>query len=420
MKANEIASEDKKPGLFRTGGAIDRAIGKDSGFARFIAKAQQKTNRKGPAIPDKKPTKKTSDPGKTAQKKTGRVGVARSIADVPDRAAVVDPSSKQVYQYDKDRKQWVNPKNPRDALNQKQGFTLYTKTMRESQLAEGGAVAGVGPIHIDEIEPTLDKLEKQLGIDLKNNVLGSVGKKEFSGDIDIALQIESEDIPEFIEKLKSIPGVEEVTKSSVIMSKIPIENYDQSKQTQGKDRTGFVQVDFMPGDPGWLKTYYHSPSEKESKYKGVFRNIMISSIALFLDKKESEETIDDGRPVEVERWLWSPTEGLVRVKRTPVPNKAGTGYTKKNKNEIIDGPYKTADEIATQLKLDSAKDLNSYESLKSAIEKNYDPALVKKILDSFADNSVIKDIGVPDDLKPSESLADKHLNRITELVRNMR
>ena len=48
---------------------------------------------------------------------------------------------------------------------------------------------GVGAIHIDEIEPTLDALEKKLGIDLKNNVLGSVGKREFSGDIDVALEI---------------------------------------------------------------------------------------------------------------------------------------------------------------------------------------------------------------------------------------
>ena len=283
-----------------------------------------------------------------------------------------------------------------------------------NKLFEGGAMPGVGPIHISEIEPTLDALEKVLGIDLKNNVLGSVGKKEFSGDIDVALQIDSEKIPEFVEKLEKTPEVEDIAKSSVIMTKVKIIGYDESKKT-AKPRTGYVQVDFMPGDPGWLKTYYHSPAENESKYKGVFRNIMISSICIFLDVKESDETIDDGRPVEIERWLWSPTDGLVRVKRTPVPNKAGTGYTKKNKNEIIDGPYRTADEIAEQLKLDSAKDLNSYESLKSAIEKNYDPELVKKILDSFASNSVVQDIGVPDDLTKTESLADKQLNRILQL-----
>ena len=35
-----------------------------------------------------------------------------------------------------------------------------------SILTEGGAMPGVGAIHIDEIEPTLDSLEKILGIKL--------------------------------------------------------------------------------------------------------------------------------------------------------------------------------------------------------------------------------------------------------------
>lgn len=273
-----------------------------------------------------------------------------------------------------------------------------------------GSLPNTGPIHIDEIEPTLDKLEKQLGIDLKNNVLGSVGKKTFSGDIDIALRIDNEDIPKFIEQLKAIPGVDEITKSSVIMSRVPIENYDETKQAPGKQRTGFVQVDFMPGDPDWLKTFYHSPAETESKYKGVYRNIFISSIAAHLDRKDSEETIEDGRPLKSERWLWSPTEGLVRVMRTPVPKKSGEGYTKKNQNRIIDGPYRTAKEIVQQLKLDSTADLNSYESLKAAIEKNYPKQLVDKILTSFKENSVIQSMGVPDDLK------NEAIERLKELA----
>ena len=277
------------------------------------------------------------------------------------------------------------------------------------RLNEGGAMPGVGPIHIDEIEPTLDALERVLGIDLKNNALGSVGKKEFSGDIDVALQVAPEEIPAFVEKLKKTPEVMDIAKSSVIMTKVKIVNYDPEKQTN-KPRTGYVQVDFMPGDPGWLKTYYHSPSEKESKYKGVFRNIMIATIAAVLDRKDSEEKIDDGRPVESERWLWSPADGLVRVRRTPVPKAKGDGYTKKNNNEIIGEPIKTAPEIAKALKLNGPEDLNSYESLKAAIEKNYPPELVKSILDSFAENRQVQDIGVPDDLKNEE------LDRIKELA----
>lgn len=283
-----------------------------------------------------------------------------------------------------------------------------------NKLFEGGAMPGVGPIHISEIEPTLNALEKVLGIDLKNNVLGSVGKKEFSGDIDVALQIDPEKIPEFVEKLEKTPEVEDVAKSSVIMTKVKIVGYDESKETT-KPRTGYVQVDFMPGDPGWLKTYYHSPAEKESKYKGVFRNIMIATIAAVHNRKDSEETIDDGRPVESERWMWSPTDGLVRIRRTPVPKAKGDGYTKKNKNEIIQEPIKTADEIAKALDLDGAADLNSFESLLAAIEKNYPTDEVQKIKDSFADNKQVQDIGVPDEVAKTESLADKQLNRILQL-----
>jgi hypothetical protein len=146
---------------------------------------------------------------------------------------------------------------------------------------------------------------------------------------------------------------------------------------------------------------------------------MIATIAAVLDRKDSEETIDDGRPVESERWMWSPADGLVRIKRTPVPNKAGTGFTKKNKNEIIGQPLKDASAIAKALKLDGPKDLNSYESLKKAIEQNYPQDMVDNILTGFVKNGQVKDIGIPDDLKDrvQESLADKQLNRIKELLK---
>ena len=291
-----------------------------------------------------------------------------------------------------------------------------------NKLFEGGAMPGVGPIHIDEINPTLDVLERALGIDLKNNVLGSVGKKEFSGDIDVALQIDPDDIPAFMDRLKQTPIILDIDKSSVIMTKVQIQGYDQTKQTQ-KPRTGYVQVDFMPGDPGWLKTYYHSPSEKESKYKGVFRNIMIATIAAVWQREDSEEKIEDGRSVESERWMWSPADGLVRIKRTPVPKANGVGYTKKNKNEIIGDPIKDAEGIAQALGLDGPQDLNSYESLKKAMEKNYPKKLTQQILDSFAQNKQVQDIGVPDELRSQavqrESLADRNHNRIVELLRAM-
>lgn len=283
------------------------------------------------------------------------------------------------------------------------------KRIRQEELiSESGSAPGVGPIHRDEIEATLAPISKFVGIDLSKQVLGSVGKKQFSGDIDVAINIPPEEWNAFQEKLENNPLFSYVEKTSVYITKIKIQNYDPDRTfvdpRTGEDkgvpqgRTGYVQLDFMPGNPGWLKTYYHSPSETESKYKGVFRNLMIASIAGQLDKQESSERIDDGRPVEMERWMWSPSDGLVRVKRTPVPKSNGQGYTKKNNNEIIDGPYKDANTIAKVLGLGSAADLNSYETVKAAIEKNYPADLVQRILADFVRNPTVQDVGIPEDL----------------------
>jgi len=276
-------------------------------------------------------------------------------------------------------------------------LTQY-KRASEKVIVEGGAMPGVGAIHTDEIRPTLAPLEKELGIDLMNNTLGSVGKREFSGDIDVALQIDTDKIPEFVERLKKSSQILDIAKSSVIMTKVKIADFDKSKE-DGRPRTGYVQVDFMPGDPDWLKTYYHSPNEKDSQYKGVYRNIMIASIAGNINIEDSEEKIDDGRPLQSKRFMWSPRDGLVRVLRRPVPKKSGQGYTKKNNNKIIAGPWKTADEIAKNLGLDNGDDLDSYETLVKVIKKNLSNEDQKAIFTAFADNYTIKGLGLPPELQ---------------------
>ena len=273
-----------------------------------------------------------------------------------------------------------------------------SKSTQSEVISEGGSMPGVGAIHIDEINPTLIPLEKELGIDLRNNALGSVGKREFSGDIDVALKIDTDKIPEFVERLKKSSQIMDIAKSSVIMTKVKIMDFDKTKE-DGRPRTGYVQVDFMPGDPDWMKTYYHSPNEKDSQYKGVYRNIMIASIAGSVKIENSKETIEDGRPLQSKRFMFSPRDGLVRVLRRPVPKASGNGYTKKNNNKIIDGPWKTADSIAKNLKLDNGEDLYSYETLVTAIKKNLPPEDQKNIFTAFTNNNTIKDMGIPPDIQ---------------------
>ena len=153
----------------------------------------------------------------------------------------------------------------------------------------------------------------------------------------------------------------------------------------------------MPGDPGWLKTYYHSPREEDSRYKGVMRNIMIATIAAVYNRKDSEKKTEDGRSMETERFMWSPSDGLVYVRRTPVPKKNGEGFTKKNKNEIIGGPWKDPNEIAQQLGLKGAEDLDSFESLFKAIQ-SYPSSMIDQIKKGLTDNKVVQDLGIPKEL----------------------
>jgi hypothetical protein len=287
------------------------------------------------------------------------------------------------------------------------GATPGVEKSHLAALLESGSAPGVGPIHIDEIKPTLAPLSKELGVDLYGQALGSVGKKQFSGDIDVAINIPPEKLKEFAARLEKSSNILYLEKTSVFITKVKIENYDPKREwidpatgeSKGipEGRTGYAQLDFMPGDPGWMKTYYHSPHEENSRYKGVMRNILLSTIAAVYNSKASEDETPDGRPMEIERYMWGSKDGLVRVKRTPVPRKDGNGYTAQNKNEIIGGPWKDPDEIAKQLGMNNADDLYSFETLWKAIQ-HYPDAMKHQIAQGLKDNKVVQDIGIPAEL----------------------
>jgi len=288
----------------------------------------------------------------------------------------------------------------------KKNFRTSNKEFPVEQVNESGSAPGVGAIHHSEIAPTLQKLEKQLGIPLLSNALGSVGKKEFSGDIDIAVQLDKEDQDEFQKKLEQTQGLTFIRKTSVFITSADIVGYDSNKTADGIERTGKVQIDFMPGDVEWMKNYYHSPHSKSmsqdgkySKYKGIHRNILIASIAGAKDPIASDEKLPDGRPMKLQRFIWSPTDGLVRVERTPVPKKNGDGYTKKNADRMIEGPWKSPDEIAEILGLGSGDALYSFETLYDAVKKNFPSATQLKIFKDFVNNRSIQAVGIPEELK---------------------
>ena len=252
----------------------------------------------------------------------------------------------------------------------------------------GGAVPGCGVIHRNEVLPTLKKLAQDLHLpDLTNRVLGSTGKKEYSGDIDIVLDDKSpEEIMELFKDLQTIYGSANVAKNgSMVHLRHPIENFDPSKD-EHLPRNGYVQIDFNFGDVDWEKTYHHSPGES-SAYKGAHRNLAISAIAANTDVVASDERDSHDRPITEIRWKWG-QKGFSKVERKSLKDKRTGNWMRKQEDVILDGPYKDATIISKILfpQDGSPDDLDSLESIIEAVKRNFEPAVQQHIFARMAKN----------------------------------
>ena len=201
----------------------------------------------------------------------------------------------------------------------------------------------------DDIDPTLDWVEKITGIDHKDMKLGSTGIKSSSGDIDVAVNQAEVNKEELFQKLVAWaeknhpddPARSWVAKSGTnVHFKTPI---------NGNPANGFVQTDLMFGDPDWMKWSLRG-GEVGSEYKGSDRHVMIASIA------------------KPQGYKWSHKAGLLnRETNEPItkdPNKIA---------ELILGKGATAN------------DLNSVETIHAKIKARSDyDQLVADVRDSFA------------------------------------
>lgn len=251
------------------------------------------------------------------------------------------------------------------------------------------AFSGVGAIHISEVMPTLENLARQLDMsEISKNPLGSTGKKEYSNDIDIALNItDNTERSKLMSLLREMLGYENVRSiASIIISRVPIENYDESKDAV-QPRTGFVQIDFMFGDVEWMKTFYHSPSTEESKFKGVHRNLAISALTQMTDREESEERDSFGRPITTIRWKWSPF-GLIKVKRTSRRNVRTGNWVKKQDDIQLEQPIKDANKVAAVLfnGQGNVNNISSLESIIDMVKKVFPPCDQKDFFERVASN----------------------------------
>lgn len=121
----------------------------------------------------------------------------------------------------------------------------------------------------ENVVPTVQWLEQLTGLSLVDNMLGSTGRKETSGDLDLGIDETkiSKDI--LVQQLlKRGIKAEDIRKSGdSVHLKTPI---------LGDASNGYVQTDFMFGDPIFQKFALNTG---ESDYKGVHRALLLASIA---------------------------------------------------------------------------------------------------------------------------------------------
>lgn len=152
-----------------------------------------------------------------------------------------------------------------------------------SNLLEGGNVfkddaGSILTVRINKADvlPTVQWLETITGLELTDNMLGTTGKKDTSGDLDLAIDANQVNKDEFAAKLaeyitkKGGNPKEWIKKSGIsVHFKTPI---------KGDDANGYVQSDFMFGEPNWMK-FSMTGGREGSELKGAHRHILLASIA---------------------------------------------------------------------------------------------------------------------------------------------
>lgn len=195
----------------------------------------------------------------------------------------------------------------------------------------------------ENVVPTVQWLEQLTGLNLVDNMLGSTGRKETSGDLDLGIDETKISKDVLINQLlrKGIKA-EDIKKSGdSVHLKTPI---------LGDAANGYVQTDFMFGDPEFQK---FALNVGDSSFKGVHRALLLASIA------------------KAQGMKWSYKNGLVD----------------RETNEIIS---KDPGEIAEKLINGTPADLSSVETIVKKIKSRPDyEVLVKDAREAFARENLI-------------------------------
>jgi len=129
----------------------------------------------------------------------------------------------------------------------------------------------------EAIPETIQWLESITGLPLVDNTLGSVGKKESSGDLDIAVDQNAISKDQLAERLTAfVQKIGKDPKAWIRKSGISVHFLTPIR---GDTQQGFVQTDFMFGENIEQMKFGLWSAGDASKYSGADRNLIMSSIA---------------------------------------------------------------------------------------------------------------------------------------------
>jgi len=161
--------------------------------------------------------------------------------------------------------------------NQPLKETTILSSLFKALLMEGGNVfkdengkEATKRINRADVIPTVKYLEKITALNLVDNMLGTTGRKDTSGDLDLGVNEKEISKDELVSLLLNKFSKNDIKKSgNNVHLKTPI---------NGNPKNGFVQTDFMFGDQDWLK-FSMQGGRENSTFKGVDRALLMASIA---------------------------------------------------------------------------------------------------------------------------------------------
>jgi hypothetical protein len=200
----------------------------------------------------------------------------------------------------------------------------------------------------ENVVPTVQWLEQLTGLNLQDNMLGTTGRTETSGDLDLGVDATKISKDVLIKHLlKRGISDKDIRKSGdAVHLKTPI---------LGDSNNGYVQTDFMfTENPAW-QHFALTGGAEGSQFKGLHRHILLSSIA------------------KAQNMKWSPKSGLID----------------RATNEVISTDPK---EVAVTLlgPGHTAKDLTTVETVIKAIKGRADfETLIKDAKEAFEKDNLV-------------------------------